>query len=86
MRLSLVCVLFDPAIKKPKNFQCDQPKTLLLSLFQCLYNYMIQDQSLCQFVTQQLRNELDLGDTSVTPVDSIAIGYFFSSVSVTTVA
>ena len=69
-------------IKKSKNFQCDQPKTLLLSLFQCLYE--AQDPSLCQFVTQQLRNELDLGYTSVTPVESIAIGYFLSSVSVTT--
>ena len=57
-------------------------KSLLVSLLHCLYE--AQDPSLCQFVTEQLGNKLDLSYTSLTPVDSIAIGYFLSSVSVTT--
>ena len=69
-------------IKKQKNIPYDQPKTLLVSLLHCLYE--AQDPSLCQFVMEQLGNMLDLIDTSLTPVDSIAIGYFLSSVSVTT--
>ena len=69
-------------IKKQKSIPYDQPKTLLVSLLHCLYK--AQDPSLCQFVTEQLRNELNLRYTSLTPVDSIAIGYFLSSVSVTT--
>ena len=69
-------------IKKQKSIQYDQPKTLLVSLLHCLYE--AQDPSLCQFVTEQLGNKLNLRYTSLTPVDSIAIGYFLSSVSVTT--
>ena len=57
-------------------------KSLLVSLLHCLYE--AQDLSLCQFVTEQLGNVLHLSGTSLTPVDSIAIGYFLSSVSVTT--
>ena len=57
-------------------------KPLLVSLLHCLYE--AQDPSLYQFVTEQLGNYLDLSGTSLTPVDSIAIGYFLSSVSVTT--
>ena len=58
--------------------------SLLVSLLHCLYE--AQDPSLCQFVIEQLNMgiELDLSHTSLTPVDSIAIGYFLSSVSVTT--
>ena len=69
-------------IKKQKSIPYDQPKTLLVSLLHCLYE--AQDPSLCQFVTEQLGNMLNLRNTSLTPVDSIAIGYFLSSVSVTT--
>ena len=69
-------------IKKQKSIPYSQPKTLLVSLLHCLYE--AQDLSLCQFVTEQLGNYLDLHGTSLTPVDSIAIGYFISSVSVTT--
>ena len=57
-------------------------KPLLVSLFHCLYE--ARDLSLCQFVTEQLRNELDLKDTSLTPVDCLALGYFLSTVSLTT--
>ena len=57
-------------------------KTLLVSLLHCLYE--AQDPSLCQFVVEHLENELNLNYTSLTPVDSLAIGYFLSSVSLTT--
>ena len=56
-------------------------KSLLVSLLHCLYE--AQDPSLCQCVTEQLGIELELGYTSLTLVDSIAIGYFLSAVSVT---
>jgi Ran GTPase-activating protein (RanGAP) involved in mRNA processing and transport len=57
-------------------------KSLLVSLLHCLYE--AQDSSLCQFVTEQLGNVLDFKSKSLTSVDSIAIGYFISSISVGT--
>ena len=57
-------------------------KLLLVSLFHCLYE--AQDPSLCQFVKEKLGNGLDLRDTLLTPVDTIAIGYFLSCISDTT--
>ena len=57
-------------------------KLLLVSLLHCLYE--AQDPSLCQFVTQQLGGSLDLYGTSLTPVDCLVIGYFLSSVTLTT--
>ena len=53
---------------------------LLVSLFHCLY-----DLSLCQFVAEQLGIELNLSGTSATPVDCLALGYFLSTVSLTTI-
>ena len=69
-------------IIKKQKIQYSQPKTLLLSLFHCLYE--AQDSSLCQFVKKQLGNNLYLSFTSLTPVDSVAIGYFLSCVPPTT--
>ena len=57
-------------------------KTLLVSLLHCLYE--ARDLSLCQFVAEQLGNELNLRGTSLTPVDCLALGYFLSTVSLTT--
>ena len=63
-------------------------KTVLISLLHCLYE--AQDPFLCQFVKEQLRyrlignNILILSSTSLTPVDSLAIGYFLSSISLST--
>ena len=54
-------------------------KLLLVSLLHCLYE--AQDPSLCQFVAEQLGGSLDLSDTSLTPVDCLAIGYFLSSLT-----
>ena len=56
--------------------------SLLLSLFDYLYE--ARDLSLCQFVAEQLGNGLNLSGTSLTPVDCLAIGYFLSTVSLTT--
>ena len=49
-------------------------KTLLLTLLHCLYE--AQDSSLCQFVASELKGKLDLSDSSLSPVDCIAVGYF----------
>ena len=57
-------------------------KPLLVSLLHCLVE--AQDPSLCQFVIEQLKYELDLSNTSLTPVDCLAIGYFISIISLTT--
>ena len=57
-------------------------KPLLVSLLHCLYE--AQDPSLCQFLTEQLGGSLDLSDISLTTVDCLAIGYFLSSVTLTT--
>ena len=57
-------------------------KPLLVSLLHCLYE--AQDPSLCQFVAEQLGGSLDLSHGSLTPVDCLAIGYFLSSVTLTT--
>ena len=65
-----------------KIIKKQRSKPLLVSLLHCLYE--AQDPSLCQFVAEQLRSGLYLGSTSLTPVDSLAIGYFLSSVSLTT--
>ena len=66
--------------KRKKNVY--EPASLFISLLHCLYE--AQDPSLYQFVSKQLKDELDLSSTSLTPVDSLAVGYFISSVSLTT--
>ena len=65
-----------------RRIMARKSKLLLVSLLHCLYE--AQDPSLCQFVTQQLGGSLDLYGTSLTPVDCLAIGYFLSSVTLTT--
>ena len=59
-----------------------EKKPLLVSLLNCLVE--AEDSSLCQFVIEQLENKLDLSNTSLTPVDCLAIGHFISTVSLTT--
>ena len=68
--------------KKGKKVKRGEPKPLLVSLLHCLYE--AQDPSLCQFVVEQLGGSLNLSYTSLTPVDCLAIGYFLSSVTLTT--
>ena len=60
-----------------------KPQPLMVSLLHCLYE--AQDPFLCQFVAEQMGNWLYLETTSLTPVDCLAIGYFISTVSLTTI-
>ena len=69
-------------IKKENKNICGKPKPLLVSLIHCLYE--AQDLLLCQFVIKQLQSVLNLWNTSLTPVDCLAIGYFISTISLTT--
>ena len=57
------------------------PKPLLVSLLSCLYE--AEDSSLCVFVASLLHYFLDVSYTTLTPLDSISIGYFLSAVSTT---
>ena len=52
----------------------ERSKSLLLSLFHCLYEG--QDPSLCESVAQQLQHGLSLNGTTLTPSDCLCIGYF----------
>ena len=52
-------------------------KTLMMSLFHCLYE--TQDVTLCQYVFTQLK-ELDLTEQLLSPVDCLSLGYFIKSV------
>ena len=54
-------------------------KPLLISLFQCLYE--AEDSSLCLFMTDLLKNSLHLTFNTLTPLDSLSIGYFLCVVS-----
>ena len=62
------------------SFQNRHP--LLVSLLNCLFE--AQDPSLCQFVAEQLKGNLDLSWTSLAPLDCLSVGYFLSCVCVTT--
>ena len=56
---------------------------LLVSLLNCLFE--AQDPSLCQLVAGQLNGHLNLwGNTTLTPLDCLSVGYFLSCVCVTT--
>ena len=65
-----------------KRIIANGSKPILISLLHCLYE--AQDPSICQFVADQLGGCLNLYGTSLTPVDCVAIGYFLSSVTLTT--
>ena len=54
-------------------------KPLFISVLRCLYE--AQDPSLCQFVVNLRGYLLDLSSVSLTPVDSLAIGYYLYSIS-----
>ena len=59
----------------------DDSKTLLVSLLHCLYE--AEDPQLCQFVDDLLDHSLNLGYTTLTPLDCLAVGYFSSVVTTT---
>ena len=56
-------------------------KPLLISLFQCLYE--AEDSSLCLFIASLFKNSLHLTFNTLTPLDTLSIGYFLSAVSIT---
>ena len=59
----------------------EHSKTLLVSLLHCLYE--AEDPQLCLFVADLLGHNLDLGYTTLTPLDCLAVGYFSSVVTTT---
>ena len=61
----------------------DDAKTLLKSLLHCLNE--AQDQSLCNDIINHLQYGLDLGHITLSPADCWSIGYFLSSVCVSSV-
>ena len=59
----------------------EHSKPLLVTLLHCLYE--AEDPSLCKFVADLLGHSLDLDDTTLTPLDCLAVGYFSSVVTTT---
>ena len=55
--------------------------SIIIPLLHCLYE--AQDPSLCEFVAKELKGRLYLRRIGVNIVDAIAIGYFLSSISLT---
>ena len=68
-------------VKKSKCASHHTEKPFLVSLLHCLYE--AEDSSLCEFVADILDNSLDLHSTTLTPLDSLYIGYFLSAVCTT---
>ena len=58
---------------------CKKSKPLIVSLLRCLHE--AQDPSLCLFVAERLWYRLDLGGSSLSPLDCLSIGFFLSSIA-----
>ena len=54
-------------------------KPLLVSLLRCLHE--AQDPDLCLYVAERLEYRLDLSETSLSPLDSLSVSFFLSSLS-----
>ena len=76
----ITTVIQDVKQTQKANSLAKQP--LLVSLLNCIFE--AQDPSLCQLVAEQLEGGLDLGGTSLIPLDCLSVGYFLSCVCVTT--
>ncbi len=63
-------------IVKSEHEKYGEPKPLLLSLINCLYE--AEDLSLCTFVADLLNHELDLSCTPLNPIDCLSVGHFAS--------
>ena len=59
----------------------DGSRTLLVSLLHCLYE--AEDPSLCACVAELLSHRLTFLNTTLTPLDCLAVGYFLSVVTTT---
>ena len=57
----------------------DKSKSLLVSLLRCLHK--AQDPDLCLYVAERLEYELDLSETSLSPLDCLSVSFFLSSLS-----
>ncbi len=66
-------------VKNEKEKKYGEPKPLLLSLINCLYE--AEDSSLCVFVANLLNHNLDLDYTTMNPIDCLSVGYFVSACS-----
>ena len=64
------------------NIVKEKEKPQLLYLLNGLYE--AQDLSLCQFVGCQLDGELNLSETTLSPVDCLSVGYFISCICLST--
>ena len=62
----------------------NESKPLLLSLLRCLYE--AQDPSLCLYVAERLKYELDFSETSLSPLECLSISFFLSSITVNEVS
>ncbi|XP_064391065.1 NACHT, LRR and PYD domains-containing protein 12-like [Halichondria panicea] len=63
-------------VKNEKEKKYYEPKPLLLSLINCLYE--AEDSRLCVFVADLLNHNLDLNYTTMNPIDCLSVGYFAS--------
>ncbi|XP_064391068.1 NACHT, LRR and PYD domains-containing protein 3-like [Halichondria panicea] len=63
-------------VKTEKEKKYYEPKPLLLSLINCLYE--AEDSRLCVFVANLLNHNLDLHYTTMNPIDCLSVGYFAS--------
>ena len=54
-------------------------KPLLVSLLRCLHE--AQDPTLCLYVTERLEYELDVSETSLSPLDCLSVSFFLSSLN-----
>ena len=63
-------------VKTEKEKKYFEPKILLLSLINCLYE--AEDSRLCVFVANLLNHNLDLDRTTMNPIDCLSVGYFAS--------
>ena len=63
-------------VKNEKEKGHGEPKPLLLSLINCLYE--AEDSRLCVFVANLLNHNLDLDNTTMNPIDCLSVGYFAS--------
>ncbi|XP_064391351.1 NACHT, LRR and PYD domains-containing protein 3-like [Halichondria panicea] len=63
-------------VKNEKEKGHGEPKPLLLSLINCLYE--AEDSRLCVFVANLLNHNLDLNCTTMNPIDCLSVGYFVS--------
>ena len=63
--------------KSEKEKKYSEPKILLLSLINCLYE--VEDSSLYVFVANLLNHSLNFDFTTMNPIDCLSVGYFVSA-------